>query len=89
MSKKKTSKASAELKAEIKKMEEEKRKQIAELIPKDKKVSFDSLYHQRSHKIPKLHVKEIILADFTARGLSKQETIEEYDKALKQYGVSI
>lgn len=78
-----------ELKAKIKKMEEDKRKESIKHLPKERKVSFDSWHHQRAHKIPKMHVKEIILADFKARGLGLSETMEDYDNALKLYGVVI
>jgi hypothetical protein len=73
----------------IKEMENEKRKEALKLSPKDTKVSFDSWYKQRSDIIPKMHIKEIILADFKARGLSKIETLDDFDKALKLYGVEI
>lgn len=80
-------KESKDLKAEIKKMEAEKRKDVA---PKaDKMVSFDSWYHQRHHKIPKAHKKEILWADFSARGVKKQATMQDYDKALELYGVKL
>lgn len=85
----KKSKTTKELKAEIKEMENEKRKELLKLTPKEKKVSFDSWYKQRLHKIPKMHIKEIILADFKARGLGKSETLDDFDKALKLYGVEI
>jgi len=80
-------KSKADIKAEIKKMENEKRVEVPVIA--DKVVSFDSWYHQRSTKIPKQHLKEIIKADFTSRGLDKEATMEEYDKALKLYGVKL
>jgi hypothetical protein len=84
--KKKTAK---EIKAEIKKMEDEKRKEAHKHLPKETKVSFDSWYHQRVHKIPKMHTKEVIVADFRARGLGMIHTMEEFDKALKLYGIEL
>jgi len=85
--KKSTKKQQEDLKAKIKEMEAEQRRQVP--VKADKKVSFDSWYHQRSHLIPKQHMKEILMADFKSRGLGKQATMEEYDKALKLYGVKL
>ena len=76
-----------DLKAKIKEMEEAKRVEVPAKV--DKKVSFDSWYHQRSKKIPKQHRKEIMAADFKSRGLGKEATMEEFDKALKLYGVKL
>lgn len=80
-------KSKADIKAEIKKMEDAKRVEIP--VVADKVVSFDSWFHQRSAKIPKQHLKEIIKADFTSRGLGKEASMEEYDNALKLYGVKL
>ena len=80
-------KSKAKIKEEIKKMEDAKR--VVVPVVADKVVSYDSWYHQRSTKIPKQHLKEIIMADFTSRGLGKEATMEEYDKALKLYGVKL
>lgn len=77
-----------DLKAEIKKMEQEKRKKTA-VTPKDTKVTFDSWYHQRCHNIPKMHIKEVIMADFKARGVVGKQTMEGFDKALKLYGIEL
>lgn len=86
MAKSKKQKA-AELAAEIKKMEDAKRK--AAPVQVDKNVSYDSWYHQRKHKIPKQHRKEIIWADFKSRGVKEQATVGEFDKALELYGVRL
>ena len=80
-------KSKADIKAEIKMMEDAKR--VETPIATDKVVSFDSWYHQRSNKIPKQHLKEIIIADFKSRGLGKEATMAEYDKALKLYGIEL
>lgn len=77
-----------ELKVKIKEMENKKRKD-ATIVQPEKKMSFDSWYHQRSSKIPKQHMKEILAADFKSRGLKDEATMEEYDKALKLYGVNL
>ena len=88
MTKKKSkAKSKAEIKAEIKKMEDAKRTDIP--VAADKRVSFDSWYHQRNNKIPKIHRKEVLMADFESRGLKKEASMEEYDKALKLYGVEL
>jgi hypothetical protein len=84
---KKKSSSKADLKAQIKEMESKKR--VAAPEKKDKKVSFDSWYHQRKQKIAKCHMKEIIWADFKARGMKDKQTMEEFDKALKLYGVKL
>ena len=83
----KKSKESNDLKAKIKEMEDKKREAVP--VKMDKPVSFDSWYHQRSKSIPKQHLKEILAADFKSRGLGKSATMEEFDKALKLYGVEL
>ena len=40
-------------------------------------------------KIPRQHHKEIILADFKGRGLSRCESAEDFDAALQKYGVKL
>lgn len=87
--KKKSDSKGKDLKAEIKKMEAEKRKDAAPKVAAEKKISFDSWYHQRHHKIAKCHKKEIIWADFSARGMKKEATMAEFDKALELYGVKL
>lgn len=83
----KKSKQSDDLKAKIKEMEEKKREAVP--VKMDKKVSFDSWYHQRSKSIPKQHLKEILAADFQSRGIKGDATMEEFDRALKLYGVEL
>jgi hypothetical protein len=78
-----------DLKEEIKKMEAKKREAAAPKKESEGKVSFDSWYHQRKHKIKKCHLKEVIWADFQARGMTKEQTMGEYDKALELYGVKL
>lgn len=89
MAEKKSKKADKDLKAKIKEMENSKRDACAVPLKTDKRVSFSSWYHQRSSKIPKQHMKEILWADFKSRGLKKEETMEAYDKALKLYGIKL
>ncbi len=79
----------------IKKMEAEKRaaahKTMAAAKPADseEKVSFDEWYAQRSGSIPKIHRKEILKADFKARGCGAKASLACYDKALGKYGVKL
>jgi hypothetical protein len=77
------------LKEQIKEMENKNREESAPKVMPDEMVSFDSWYHQKKDKIPKCHHKEIIMADFKARGLGKEAAMEEYDKALALYGVKL
>lgn len=83
----KKNKENNDLKAKIKEMEDNKRIEVP--VKADKKTSFDSWFHQRGRQIPKQHLKEILAADFKSRGLDKEATMEEFDKALKQYGVEL
>lgn len=78
-----------DLKAEIKAMEAKKREDTTPKASVEKKVSFDSWYHQRKPLIPKCHIKEILWADFVARGMKLQQTMGEYDRALELYGVKL
>ena len=85
----KKAKKDTDLKAKIKQMEATKREEAPVAVKAEKKLSFDSWYHIRKHKIPKQHMKEILIADFKSRGLGNEATMEEYDKALKLYGVKL
>jgi hypothetical protein len=50
-------------------------------------VSFDQWWMMIARKITlRPHLKEIIWADFNARGLSKNETEKKYDDTLKVFG---
>jgi len=53
------------------------------------KVDFDGWFAMRGPKIPKHHHKEILRADFSARGLGQSESLEDFDSALNQYGVKL
>ena len=57
--------------------------------PQSPKVDFDAWWAMVENKIPVQHRKEIILADFGARGLTKKETMTSYHEALKKYGVKL
>lgn len=52
-------------------------------------VEFDVWFAMRSKQIPPQHLKEILQADFKGRGLSANETLEVFDKALVAYGVKL
>jgi hypothetical protein len=77
------------LKAKIKEMEAKKREETAPVVEAEVEVTFDSWFHQRKHMIPKCHMKEILMADFQARGLKLKATMAAYDKALELYGVKL
>jgi hypothetical protein len=53
------------------------------------KVEFEVWHQLRSKMIPGHHMKEILKADFKARGLGDKESMDEYDKALGKYGVKL
>lgn len=87
MAKKARSKKEVDLAAKIKKMEDDMRKSVP--VKKDKVISFNSWYHLRKDDIPKQHLKEIIWADMVARGVKELSTAEEFDRALRLYGVKL
>jgi len=64
-------------------------KQEAPVENKPEEIDLDSWYFLRSKSIPGHHMKEIIRADFKARGLGNKDTMENFDKALESYGVKI
>jgi hypothetical protein len=81
-----------ELKRQIKKMEDERRKEAGPIdsAPEDKenKISFDTWWVMINNKCPmRPHLKEILLADFQSRGLSKLETEQRYDDTLRVFGI--
>ncbi len=53
------------------------------------KVDFDSWFVMREDQIPLPHRKEVIKADFCARGLTNKETIDVFDRALNKYGIKL
>jgi hypothetical protein len=58
-------------------------------ISSEPKMDFDTWYAISQHLIPSHHKKEIIRADFQARGLDINETKDCFDNALKLYGVKL
>ena len=77
------------LKAQIKEMEAKKREEAAPVIEPEVELTFDSWFHQRKPMIPKMHVKEVIQAEFKARGLGEKATMAAFDAALALYGVKL
>ena len=55
----------------------------------EEKVDFDAWFAMRESQIPKQHHKEIIKADFKGRGLGQSERAEDFDKALRKYGLKL
>jgi hypothetical protein len=62
---------------------------LEQLQPQEPLIDFDAWFCLRQDSIPSHHHKEIIMADFKARGLSMLETISSYDEALRLYGIKI
>lgn len=52
-------------------------------------LDFDAWYALRKPRIPKHHHKEILKADFKARGLGQQASMQDFDGALEKYGVKL
>ncbi len=52
-------------------------------------VAFNVWFAMREKKIPARHLREIILADFKGQGVSGNETIAAFDKALARYGIKL
>lgn len=57
--------------------------------PQIDKVDFDAWFAVRAGQIPRHHHKEIIKADFKARGLGQCESLEDFDGALNKYGIKL
>ena len=52
-------------------------------------VDFDAWWAITGKKLPSQHHREVVMADFKARGLSQKETMQAFDTALEQYGVKL
>lgn len=61
----------------------------APVVVQTPKVSFDAWWAMTNKKLPPQHRKEVVLADFNSRGLSKNESIGSFNQALEQYGVKL
>ena len=77
------------LRSQIKEMETKKREESAPVTEPEIELAFDSWFHQRKPMIPKIHAKEIIQAEFKARGLGEKATMAAFDAALVLYGVKL
>lgn len=65
---------------------------VAEEAPvkiEEPKMEFDAWYAIRKNRIPTIHKKEILKADFKARKVPTLATVREFDEALKKYGVKL
>ncbi len=60
-----------------------------EAAAEEPKVQFDGWYALRSARIPAIHKKEILKADFKGRKVPMLATMAEFDEALKKYGVEL
>lgn len=90
-------KEDADLKRQIKEMEEKARAEaqaVSEVVvvapesDEQPTVSFDQWWMMVGRKVKmRQHMKEILLVDFAARGLTKQETEQKYDDALRVFGI--
>ncbi|CAB4125736.1 hypothetical protein UFOVP53_213 [uncultured Caudovirales phage] len=78
-----------DLRSKIKEMENKNREESAPAVASKALVSFDSWFHQRKDKIARCHHKEIIAADFKARGVKDEASVEDFDKALELYGIKL
>lgn len=95
--KKKSRKLDPELKRQMKEMEDKQREHAlanaeVTIVPPPgqdvKKVAFDQWWMMLNGK-KKLRpsLKEVLWAEFKSRGLSKEESVEAYDNALKLFGI--
>lgn len=84
-----------ELKKQIKAMEDRQRAEsmaaAIEAAPaKAPEMSFEKWWMMLASKITlRPNMKEILWADFKARGLSKNEEAAKYDEALKLFGIKL
>ena len=52
-------------------------------------VEFETWFASRGPKIPRHHYREILKADFKARGLKDMASMKDFDEALTMYGVKL
>jgi len=53
------------------------------------KIDFDAWWSSKKSKIPVIHYKEIVKADFKGQGVPESCTAEEFNEALAIYGVKV
>lgn len=76
------------LKSKIKEMEAAKRELAQPTVSSVEAVSFDQWWMLLNKRMElRSHMKEIVWADFKARGCKKEELITRYDEALKLFGL--
>jgi hypothetical protein len=76
------------VKRKIKEMEDAKREQNSQPAPADEVQSFDHWWIVLNKRMSlRPHMKEIVWADFNARGLKKEETVAKYEEGLKLFGL--
>lgn len=76
------------VKRKIKEMEDAKREQNPQPTPVDEVQSFDHWWIMLNKRMSlRSHMKEIVWADFNARGLKKEETVARYEEGLKLFGL--
>ena len=63
--------------------------EVVEEKVEEPKIDFDGWHAMRKHRIPAIHKKEILKADFKARKVPALATMAEFDEALKKYGVQL
>jgi hypothetical protein len=59
------------------------------IVVEEPQVDFDAWFAAREAKIPPQHRKEILKADFKARGVPTIATMSAFDEALRKYGVTL
>ena len=80
--------ADKNLKRKIKEMEDAKREQNSQPASPNERQSFDHWWIMLNKRMSlRPHLKEIIWADFNARGLKKEEPAVKYDEGLKLFGL--
>ena len=86
MSKDKKTEQSQELDPQaIKEMEQSRRSPIVDL---SEKVECDYWWALRKDQLGQpMHIKEIVWADMKGRGLSKEESLDSWDKAARIFGL--
>lgn len=71
------------------KRKEENLQCATQAAPEPMKVDFDAWWAMVEKKIPEHHRKEVIQADFRARGLSPRESLKAYHEGLEKYGLKL
>lgn len=64
-------------------------KESASEMEQPQLIDFDTWHAIRQGRIPSQHRKEVLKADFRARGLLSLATLEQFDEALEKYGVRL